>query len=73
MIRLTGDVTGFSSAIEIIADMSTARLSPAAMAAAVGLSLDDFIGWRRSLAAARAEEERYAQPEPIPEPGSGSV
>ena len=28
-----------------------------------------FVAWRRrSLAAARAEEERYAKPEPIPEP-----
>jgi len=52
--------------LEIIADMSNARLPPAAMAAAVGLSLDEFIAWRRrSLAAARAEEARHAAPAPI--------
>jgi hypothetical protein len=55
--------------LETIADMDTARLPPAAMAAAVGLSLDAFIGWRRrSMAAARAEDERYAKPDPILEP-----
>jgi hypothetical protein len=55
--------------LEIIAEMDNARSPPAAMAAAVGLTLDEFIGWRRrSLAAARAEQERYAKPDPIPEP-----
>jgi hypothetical protein len=37
------------------------------MAAAVGLSLDEFIAWRRrSVAAARAEEAKHARPAPIP-------
>ncbi len=53
--------------LEIIADMSNARIPPAAMASAVGLSLDEFIsGRRRSLAAARAEEARHAGPAPVP-------
>ncbi len=55
--------------LETIAEMAGAQATPDAMAAAVDLSLDEFIAWRRrSLAAARAEEERYANPEPIPEP-----
>ena len=55
--------------LETLADMACARLPPAAMAAAIGLSLDEFIAWRRrSLAASRAEEERHARPAPIPPP-----
>jgi hypothetical protein len=53
--------------LETIADMSHARAPVAAMAAAVGLSPEAFIAWRRrSLAAVRAEEARHAKPEPIP-------
>jgi hypothetical protein len=53
--------------LETIAEMAGARIPPAAMASAVGLSPEAFIAWRRRcLAAARAEEARHARPEPIP-------
>jgi hypothetical protein len=46
--------------IETLAEMANARMPAASMASAVGLSLDDFIAWRRrSLAAVAAEEARY--------------
>jgi hypothetical protein len=55
--------------LEIVAEMASARATPAVMAAAVGLSPDSFHEWRMGcLRATRAEEERYAKPEPIPEP-----
>jgi len=54
--------------LETLAELAIARAPVAVMAAALGLTPEAFVAWRRrSLAAARAEEERY-KPEPIPEP-----
>jgi hypothetical protein len=53
--------------LETIAEMIGARAPTAAMASAVGLSLDKFVMWRqRSLAAVRAEEARLAEAEMVP-------
>jgi hypothetical protein len=46
--------------------MSHARATPAAMAAAVGLTPEAFISWRRRCLAALAVA--IAKPDPIPEP-----
>jgi len=58
-----------SAQLELIVDMSTARLSTAAMATALGLCEAELIGWRMAcLKATRAEEESYANPEPLLKP-----
>jgi hypothetical protein len=49
------------SQLELIADMSHARLPPASMAAAVGLCETEFIGWRMACLKATRDEENAAQ------------